>query len=139
MQYVMSEGSGYFTYHQQLQMPIKLHHVLNFTFLSLSNTTFNLANTFCGSECRIYLASLYRRLHVSITFQVRPKCRLCRINNIYLSRPDLREPFYVSILVWAGCDLGGHSMICFLGFCASRFCLGMVLNQGQLSLIENHT
>ena len=52
-----------------------------------------------------------------------------------MSRPDLRDPFYVSILVWSGCDLGGHSMFCFLGFCASMFWPGMVLNQGQLSIV----
>ena len=31
-----------------------------------------------------------------------------------LSRPDLREPFNVSIMVWSGCDLGGHFyVLCF--------------------------
>ena len=51
-----------------------------------------------------------------------------------LSRPDLRA-FYVSILVRPGCDLGGHSMFLFLCFCISLFRPGMVLNQGQLSII----
>ena len=57
-------------------------------------------------------------------------------NNYYadVSRPDLREPFYV-YLVWSGCDLGGHSMFWFLGLCISMFWPGMVLNQGQLSIV----
>ena len=51
-----------------------------------------------------------------------------------LSRPDLRA-FYVSILVWSGGDLCGHSMFFFLCFCSSLFWPGMVLNQGQLSIV----
>ena len=51
-----------------------------------------------------------------------------------MSRPDLREPFYVFILVWSVCDLGGHSMLCFLFFFISMFWPGMVLNQGKLSI-----
>ena len=51
-----------------------------------------------------------------------------------LSRPDLRA-FYVSVLVWSGCDLGGHSMFFFLCFCISLFWPGMDLNQGQLSIV----
>jgi hypothetical protein len=49
-----------------------------------------------------------------------------------LSRPELREPFYVSILGWSGC---GHSMFCFLCFFISMFWPGMVVNQGQLSIV----
>ena len=37
--------------------------------------------------------------------------------------------------VWSGCDLGGHSMFYFLSFCISLFWPGMVLNQGQLSIV----
>ena len=51
-----------------------------------------------------------------------------------MSRPDLRA-CYVSILVWSGCDFGGHSMFFFLCFCISLFWPGMVLNQGQLSIV----
>ena len=51
-----------------------------------------------------------------------------------VSSPDLRA-FHVSILVWSGCDLGGHSMFLFLCFCISLFWPGMVLNQGQLSFV----
>ena len=51
-----------------------------------------------------------------------------------LSRSDHRV-FYVSILVWSGCDLCGHSMFLFLCFCISLFWPGMVLNQGQLSIV----
>jgi hypothetical protein len=40
-----------------------------------------------------------------------------------------------SIFVWSGCDLGGHSMFVRLGFCISMFRPGMVLNQGQLSIV----
>ena len=50
-----------------------------------------------------------------------------------LARWDAREPFYVS--VWSGCDLGGHSLFFFLCFCISMFWPGMVLNQGQLSIV----
>ena len=52
-----------------------------------------------------------------------------------LSRPDLREPFYVSILVRSGCDLGGYSMFFISMFCVSVFWPDMVLNQGQLSIV----
>ena len=38
-------------------------------------------------------------------------------------------------LVWSGCDLGGHSMFCFLCFCISMCWPGLVLNQGQLSIV----
>ena len=51
-----------------------------------------------------------------------------------VSRPDLRA-IYVSILVWSGCDLGGHSMFLFLWFCISLLWPGMVLNQGLLSIV----
>jgi hypothetical protein len=51
-----------------------------------------------------------------------------------MSRPDLRS-FYVSILVWSGCDLGGHSMFKFLCFLFLCVWPGMVLNQGQLSIV----
>ena len=37
--------------------------------------------------------------------------------------------------VWSGCDLGVHSMFFFLCFCISLFWPGMVLNQGQLSIV----
>ena len=37
--------------------------------------------------------------------------------------------------VWSGCDLGGHSMFYFLCFGISLFWPGMVLNQGQLSIV----
>jgi hypothetical protein len=52
-----------------------------------------------------------------------------------MSRPDLKEPFYAYILVGSGCDLGGHSMFRFLCFFISMFWPGMVLNQGQLSIV----
>ena len=52
-----------------------------------------------------------------------------------MSRPDLREPFYVSILVWSGCDLGWHSMFFISRFYVSMFWPGMVFNQGQLSIV----
>ena len=51
-----------------------------------------------------------------------------------MSRPDLRA-FYVSILVWSGCDLGWAFYVIFSMFCISLFWPGMVLNQGQLSII----
>ena len=43
-------------------------------------------------------------------------------------------------LIWSGCDLGGHSMFFISMFCVSLFCVtmfwpGMVLNQGQLSIV----
>ena len=50
-----------------------------------------------------------------------------------LDRWDAREPFYVS--VWSGCDLGAQSLCCFLCFCISLFWPGMVLNQGQRSIV----
>jgi hypothetical protein len=56
---------------------------------------------------------------------------------VVLSRPDLRA-FYVSIMVWSGCDLGGHSMFLFLYFCISLCWLGMFLNQGQLSIVVSN-
>ena len=43
--------------------------------------------------------------------------------------------FYVSIMVWSGCNLGEHSTLFFLCFCISLFWPGMVLNQGQLSIV----
>jgi hypothetical protein len=52
-----------------------------------------------------------------------------------LSHPGRRELFMSLFLVWSGCDLGGHSMfmfLCFLFLCAWS---GMVLNQGQLSIV----
>ena len=54
---------------------------------------------------------------------------------VLLSRPDLREPFYVSIWFGQGVIWGGHSIFCFLGLCISMFWPGMVLNQGQLSIV----
>ena len=38
-------------------------------------------------------------------------------------------------LVWSGCDLGGHSMSFISMICISMFLQGMVLNQGQLSIV----
>ena len=52
-----------------------------------------------------------------------------------VSRPDLREPFYFSIWLGQGVMWGGHSIFCFLGFFISMFWPGMVLNQGQLSIV----
>jgi hypothetical protein len=52
-----------------------------------------------------------------------------------MSRPDLREMFYFSIWLGQGVMWGGHSIFCFLGFFISMFLLGMVLNQGQLSIV----
>ena len=46
-----------------------------------------------------------------------------------VSRPDLREPFYFSIWLGQGVIWGGHSVL------FSMFWLGMVLNQGQLSIV----
>ena len=52
-----------------------------------------------------------------------------------LSGPDLREPFYFSIWLGQGVMWGGHSMFCFLCFFISMFWPGMVVNQGQLSIV----
>ena len=52
-----------------------------------------------------------------------------------MSRPDLREPFYGLFLVWSGCDLGGHSMSFISMICVSMCWPGVVLNQGQLSIV----
>ena len=55
-----------------------------------------------------------------------------------VSRPDRRELFMSLFLVWSGCDLGGHSMfmfLCFLFLCVRP---GMVLNQGQLSIVVSN-
>jgi hypothetical protein len=55
---------------------------------------------------------------------------------LFMSRPDLGDPFYVSIMVWSGCELGvGISMCCvsmmfYLYVLACR-----VLNHGQLSIV----
>ena len=53
----------------------------------------------------------------------------------YLSRPDLRETFNFSIWLGQGVMWGGHSMFCFLCFFISMFWPGMVLIQGQLSIV----
>ena len=58
-----------------------------------------------------------------------------RYQHLPVSRLDLREPIHVSILVWSGCDLGGQSKFSFLCFFISMFWPGMVLNQGQLSIV----
>ena len=50
-------------------------------------------------------------------------------------RPDLREPFYFSIWLGQGVMWGGQSMFYFLCFSISLFWPGMVLNQGQLSIV----
>ena len=47
----------------------------------------------------------------------------------------VREPFTVSIWVGLGVIWGGHSMFCFLCFFISMFWPGMVVNQGQLSIV----
>ena len=60
---------------------------------------------------------------------------LCRFITPCMSRPDLREPFYFSIWLGQGVKWGGHSIFCFLGFLISMFWPGMVLNQGQLSIV----
>ena len=52
-----------------------------------------------------------------------------------LSRPDLRETVNFSIWLGQGVMWGGHSMFCFLCFFISMFWPGMVLNQGQLSIV----
>ena len=57
---------------------------------------------------------------------------------LLLSRPALREPFYFSIWLGQGVMWGGHSMFCFLCFFISMFWPGMILNQGQLSIVVFH-
>ena len=52
-----------------------------------------------------------------------------------VSRLDRREPFKVSIWFGRGVIWGGHSMLCFLWFCVSMFWPGMIINQGQLSIV----
>ena len=55
----------------------------------------------------------------------------------YVSRPDLRDPFYVSILVWSGRELYNitYSMFCVSMIFYFYVLAGMVLNQGQLSIV----
>ena len=48
-----------------------------------------------------------------------------------VSCPDLRDPFYVSILVWSGRELGWAFYV-FLFLCVWP---GVVLNQRQLSIV----
>ena len=41
----------------------------------------------------------------------------CIVSNKHLSSPDLRDPFYVSILVWSGRELGWEFyVLCFYDF-----------------------
>ena len=44
--------------------------------------------------------------------------------------PDLRDPFYVSILVWSGCELGwAFYVLCSIFFYFCVFGPGVVLNR----------
>ena len=52
-----------------------------------------------------------------------------------VSRPDLRETFLCLVLVWSGCDLGRHSMSFISMICVNMCWPGIVLNQGQLSIV----
>ena len=57
------------------------------------------------------------------------------VNPHCMSHPDLREPFYVSIWFGQGGIWGEHPMFFISMICVSMFWPGMVLNQGQLSIV----
>ena len=73
----------------------------------------------------------YGQCLVKNTYGLENSC----LNQSFLSRPDLREPFYVSI--WFGQGVIWVGILCFdfYIFVCLCFGLGVVLNQGQLSIV----
>jgi hypothetical protein len=62
--------------------------------------------------------------------------RACKLSILlYLFHVLTLVAFLCLYLVWSGCELGGHSMFFISMFCVSMCWLGMVLNQGQLSIV----